>query len=163
MPVCIEDYLKKPLTECGIPHAGRPLILSALADYPKVLWVLNDSHPGAVYPPSWERWGLEKVWFFKTENVMRDAKPIFLAPYFEAIVLDGFRNLRDDDMAFMALQARKLNIQILLIRDYFLTTKKGNVWALSRFNIFFRAERNKYSIQTVRGSISSHFEVRAYA
>ncbi len=158
----LKNHLKFPLTECGIPHAGRSLLLSALDPTKKLVWILSSSLPYAVYPPAWKPYNLNTKFFNTVENVMKESKPIFLEPCFDIVVIDGFRNLRDEDLAFIAIQARRFNFQVILVRDFFLTSKIGNVWAKSRFNIFFQPQKNSFRLQTVRGSFFKKLELRAY-
>ena len=156
------SYFIPPMTEVGIPHAGRKVILSSLNPEKKIIWISNSKSNTTFFPSGWTDLSLDKIFFLKIENVIKDAKPVFLQPCFDTIVIDGFRNLRDDDLAFMAIQARAHKIQIILVRDFFLTPNIGNIWARSRFNIFYNPKLNTFKIQTVRGIFSKKYEVRAF-
>ncbi len=163
MTPVLYNHITHPITECGMPQGGRSLVLSAVHhSSSRVIWVLNAGHPLSVFPPAWSQFDLEKILFLRISDVIKEAKALFLEPCFNTIVLDSFRNLREEDLAFIGMQARRFKFQTILIRDFFLTSKQGNIWAKSRFNILFDAKKDIFQIQTVRGIPSKKIAVRAY-
>jgi hypothetical protein len=72
-----------------------------------------------------------------------------MEPSFDLIVLDAPKHLSDDDCAFIAHQARDNGYTVLLLRDWFLSPKKGNVWARLRLNCW--QENHSIYIDTVKG------------
>ena len=156
------DYFLPPITECGIRFAGRKIVLLSLKSSKKIIWISNSKSNLSCYAPGWTEFGLEKIFFLKIENVMKEAKHVFLQPCFDTIVIDGFRNLKDDDLAFIRTQARTHKFQVILIRDFYLTPSIGNVWARSRFNIFYNPKKSIFKIERVKGVDCERYEVNLF-
>ena len=156
------DYFAPPLTECGIRFAGRKIVLLGLKSAQKIIWISNSKSTLSCYAPAWTEFGLEKIFFLKIENVMKEAKYVFLQPCFDVIIIDGFRNLKNDDLAFMVSQARVHKFHVVLVRDFFLTPSIGNVWARSRFNIFYNPQKKIFKIERVKGLDCGKYEVNLF-
>lgn len=146
------------LTEWGSPlgRGGREVILQYLqcAEHHKdwCLWVCGQQDV-RVYPPAWSARGVElsKIRFTYSDHPVRDLKPVFLDPFFRVIVLDVTRSLSLDDCAFLAQRARANRQAIIIVRDYFLSEKRGNVWAQLRLNCWQQEDGKRYHIRVVRG------------
>ena len=105
------------------------------APLPWTLWVQGRSGL-TVYPPAWHARGvdLERIRFTTSAKPVSDLKPVFMDPLFKIIILDAPRSLSDDDCAFLARQARAHGQLIIILRDFFLGERRGNVWARLRIN-----------------------------
>ncbi len=114
-------------------HMGR--VDQAAVSLPWTLWVQGRSGL-TVYPPAWHARGvdLERVRFATSAKPVADLKPVFMDPLFKIIVIDAPRSLSDDDCAFLARQARAQGQLIIILRDFFLGERRGNVWARLRIN-----------------------------
>lgn len=139
------------VVEWGLPLGlgGHEIVLAFLAQAaqsqttpsenplnPKwILW--SSGRPElTVYPPAWHARGvnLEYIRFAKSTKPVEDLKPLFLDPFFKIIVLDAPKDFSEDDCAFIARQARAHGQLILILRDFFLGPRRGNVWARYRVN-----------------------------
>ena len=146
------------LAEWGAPlgRGGRDIVLQYLARSEQAqqwcLWVCG-KRDVRVYPPAWSARGvaLAKVRFAYSDQPVRDLKPLFLDPFFRVIVLDVTRGLSIDDCAFLAQRARANKQVIIVLRNYFLSEKRGNVWAQLRLNCWQDEDGARYHIRTVRG------------
>lgn len=106
-----------------------------------------------VYPPAWLSRGvaLQRVRFACTAKPLADLRPVFLEPLFKVIVIDSPRGFTEDDCAFLARRARANGQTILLLRDFFLGEKRGNVWAPLRFNCWVDCASQQFRLRVVRG------------
>lgn len=146
------------LCEWGSPWglAGREVILSFLS-YPKEsplwsIWIQSKSGID-INAPAWTSRGvnLKYTRFAYSKDVLKELKPIFLDPFFKVIIIDSPTNFTPQDCAFLARQAKLNNQVIILLRDYFLTPRIGNIWAKLRLNCWKDDQTQKLCIKVVRG------------
>jgi hypothetical protein len=148
------------LSEWGVPlgRGGRDVILRYLAqrrsNTPSFwsLWICGSTQV-KIYPPAWLARGVDlgKIRFTYSSHPVRDLKPVFLDPFFRVIVIDSPRSLSLEDCAFLAQRARRHRQAILLLRDYFLSPKRGNVWAKLRINCWQDERDERIRLRVVRG------------
>lgn len=149
------------VTECGMPlgRGGRNLLLPYLRAASRgsaeghatnalslqhdwwVLWVTRDDELQPL-PVSWLARGIkaERLVFAATQEPLQDLQRVFIRPFFQMIVLDRPARLTRDDCAFLSRQARQQNLTVVLVRDYFLSHTRGNVWAQMRVNAWIRQD-----------------------
>ena len=151
------------ITEWGVPlgRGGRAVVMNFLSTLlsreldEKPRWGLwAYSRPQLmVYPPAWAAHGIElsRVRFAFSENPITDLKPVFLDPWFRIIVLDAPRSLSIDDCAFLSRVARDNNQSIVILRDFFLGSRRGNVFAKLRVNCWQNHSTKKFHLKVVRG------------
>ena len=151
------------LSEWGSPwgSGGREVLLSFLSQlkYSKsgqeqwCLWVQGQDGDANVYPPAWEAKGvdLRYIRFTKSLKPVHDLNPIFMSPFFKFIVLDSPQNLSIEDCQFLGRQARRHQQSIVVVRNYFLSPKKGNVWAKLRLNCWHDYVRDQYMVKVIKG------------
>lgn len=153
------------VTEWGVPlgRGGRRLVAAFVASATKVktasepslvLWVYATKSALSVYPPAFLASGIDLSWirFVATAWPLRELKPVFLDPLFKVIVLDSPERLTGDDLAFVAHQARANTQAVLVLRNYLLSPKSGNVWARVRLNAWQEAKRpGEFVVKAVRG------------
>ena len=154
------------MVEWGMPRGrgGREIIALFLAqathaidgpgslDASWCLWVSSD--PDLVtYPPAWSARGvdLSRMRFACSQRVIDDLKPAFMDPFFKVIVLDDPHRLAAGDYAFLAHQARIHRQLIMILRNHFLTARRGNVWAHLRLNGWYNPIASRLSIQIIKG------------
>jgi hypothetical protein len=158
------------LYELGVPlgKGGLEIILSVIGKASKkhfsdgmVLWITPESSPLRVFPPGWLSYGiaLEHIYFTATDTPMQSLKPVFLESGFKVVVFDNPLKLKDDDFAFLAIEARKSKQLIFVLRDYFLTSDKGNVWAKARVNIY-KDSTGVFILDSLRGLRVQRLEFR---
>ena len=146
------------LSEWGMPFGcgGRQVILAYLAQATQSaqwsLWVSGKDQV-EVYPPAWSAQGVSLKWtrFAYSKNPVQDLRPLFLDPFFRVIVLDAPSKFSGEDCAFLAQQARKYGQAVILLRDYFLSEKYGNIWARLRLNCWQEVTEKRFHLQVVRG------------
>ncbi len=156
------------VSEWGVPlgRGGRELLLTWLASRVQEnhtnaqgyeaphwsLWVHSRTKLD-VYPPAWLARGvsLKYTRFACSSRPLSDLKPVFLDPLFKVIIIDSPSSFSEEDCAFMARQARLNGQLILLLRDFFLSPKRGNVWAKLRLNSYFCERTQSYKLEMVRG------------
>jgi predicted ATP-dependent serine protease len=154
------------VSEWGMPvgHGSRFLLVKLLRNlsnqqYSKpILWTIGQ--PGLqVFASSWVslRVNLDKVLFAKSFKPIDDLREAFLEPVFSLLIFDSPKNLSREEYAFIAKQAAKMKIHVCILQNYFLTDKKGNVWARSRINC--KAISNKIEnieVKSIKGACVSH-------
>jgi hypothetical protein len=122
---------------CGLRDLILPFLVSAQGEEPPawILWVYGQKDI-CVNPLAWHARGvqLERLRFACSTRPLIELKPLFLSGFFRLIVLDGVPRLMDEDYAFLARQARRLQQHILVLHPYTLTRERGNVWARLRIN-----------------------------
>ena len=150
------------LSEWGSPwgHGGREVLIHFLSNLNShdtdhsqwCLWIQGREGVN-VYPPAWEAKGvdLKYIRFTKSLSPIRDLKPVFLTPFFKVIVLDCPERLSLEDCQFLGRQARRHGQAIILIRNFFLSPKKGNVWAKLRLNCWHHNISNQFYIKVIKG------------
>ena len=150
------------LIEWGMPWGlgGRELLLSFLQAEPHLqqpywcLWAYHRRHI-YVYPPAWAARGiaLQTTRFARCEHPLQDLKPALRGNFFRIIVLDGYQypQLQQDDYRFLAQQARQQKTLVIVLRDHFLSTKKGNVWAKLRLNSWRDPIHQQHFVKVIKG------------
>jgi hypothetical protein len=91
------------------------------------------------------------VRFTYSDTPVRDLRPLFLDSFFRVIVLDVPRSVSMDDCAFLAQRARANKQAVIIVRDYFLSEKRGNVWAQLRLNCWQDEAGDRYHVRVIRG------------
>lgn len=150
------------VTEFGMPlgREGRTVLLQFLiratrgAGSPPLwcLWV--SSHQNLeVYPPAWYARGVApgRIVFADSQAPTKDLKRAIVSPFFGLIVLDAPKEFAKNDCLFVNVQARRNRQAILLVRDFFLSNSKGNVWSALRINCSKRHARNQFVLRAIRG------------
>ena len=157
------------LIEWGMPRGrgGREIIALFLAQATRAasqpqdpdatdsswcLWVTSDPD-FVVYPPAWVARGvdLSHMRFACSKRILDELKPVFLDPFFKVIVLDDPRRLTAGDYSFLAHQARVHQQLIMILRNHFLTIRRGNVWAHVRLNGWYDAFSSRFFLQMIKG------------
>ena len=150
------------LSEWGSPWGcgGRDVVIQFLAALKSTpdstpswcLWVQGQEGV-SIYPPAWEARGvdLKYIRFTKSLRPVRDLKPIFLSPFFKVIIIDCAQYLSTEDCQFLSQQARRHRQAIILIRNYFLSPKKGNVWSKLRLNCWHHRLSNHFYLKVIKG------------
>jgi hypothetical protein len=144
------------ICEWGLPmgKSGREIILRWLIQLSQngsmCLWV-SSKEDLLIYPPAWSARGvlLKNIRFADTQWPVRQLKPAFMESVFKLIVLDSPGHFTEDDCAFVAHQARANGYTILVLRDWLLGQRKGNVWARLRLNCW--REGDHIRIETIKG------------
>jgi hypothetical protein len=116
------------------------------------LWV--SSHDDfTVFPPAWFAKGVSpsRIVFTHSEAPAQDLKRAIINPLFKLIVLDSPRRFSKDDCFFVNTQARFNQQVIVLLRNFFLSNKQGNVWAKLRLNCWKQQSSGRFILKTVRG------------
>ena len=152
------------MVEWGMPRGrgGREIIALFLAqatsaphpphDAMWCLWVSSDAE-FVVYPPAWAARGvdLSRLRFAVSQRIIDDLKPVFMDPFFRVIVLDDPHRLSVGDHAFLMHQARIHKQLIMILRNYFLTARRGNVWAHLRLNGWHDPFSSRFYLQMIKG------------
>jgi len=149
------------LSEWGLPWGSglRDLILLFLVSAQQceqppawVLWVYGQRDV-CVNPLAWHARGikLEQLRFAFSTKPLIELKPLFLSGFFRVIVLDGIPRLQDEDYAFLARQARRLQHHILVLQPYELSSAQGNVWARLRINCWRDFVQHRVGITLLKG------------
>lgn len=149
------------ITECGMPLGlgGRFVLLHFLANGTRhvspplwVLWV-SSYQELEIFPPAWmaKDVSLEQVVFAYSKKPMQDLKRAILHHLFKVIVFDAPPHMDKDDFTFLCQRARENNQIIVVLRDFFLTNKQGNVWASLRFNCAKNPSTNEYVLTSLKG------------
>lgn len=151
------------LSEWGSPWGcgGREVLISFLSKLNKshqsqanwCLWVQGQEGEAHVYPPAWEAKGvdLKYIRFTKSLKPVKDLNPIFMSSFFKVIVIDAPQDLSMEDCQFLSRQARRHKQSIIVVRNYFLSPKKGNVWAKLRVNCWHDYLREQYFLKVIKG------------
>jgi hypothetical protein len=163
----IDDFLDGGLpfngiTEFGMPlgKEGRVLLLKFLVNATrgigmKPLWVLwVSSHSDfSVFPPAWFVKGVSpsRMVFTRSTAPAEDLKRAIINPLFKLIILDSPQRFSRDDCSFVNTQARSNGQLIILLRNFFLSNKRGNVWARLRLNCWKRQATGDFVLKTIRG------------
>ncbi|MBF0443452.1 MAG: hypothetical protein HQK54_16210 [Oligoflexales bacterium] len=142
------------LIEWGLPPGmcGRSLILSFINESFWTLWALKDGEL-SIYPPAWEARGvsLSQIRFAYSKEIIGELRPLFINPFFKLIILDSPDRLNNNDLAFLARQARSQGQVIMILREFFLTPRKGNVWARLRVNCWYDIKTSRFFLKVVKG------------
>ena len=151
------------LTEWGAPMGceGRQMLLPFLANVTRgqqyapayVLWI-NGYDNLDIFPPAWFARGLvpEKTVFARSQDVMVDLKRVFLASLFKMIVIDSPEFFSLEDGLFLRRMAQKQGYGIVILRNYFLSNKKGNIASSLRLNAWRDHENGCFVLQGVKGA-----------
>ncbi|MFW7380219.1 MAG: hypothetical protein ACOH5I_15505 [Oligoflexus sp.] len=150
------------LSEWGSPWGGgcREVLLLFLAAAHRqtstqpywCLWV-HDHTDVSVYPPAWQARGinLKYIRFAVTKKPLQDLKAAFTSSFFKLIILDCTTAIHHDDCCFLAQQARRHRNITIVIRNYFLSPHKGNVWAKTRVNCWHDPLQGNFYLKSVKG------------
>ena len=150
------------ITEFGMPlgREGRILLLKFLASATRgsrmdaiwSLWV-SSHRDFLVFPPAWFAKGVEpsRIFFSYSAAPVRDLKRALINPFFKLIVLDSPHQFSRDDCFFVNTRARLNRQLIILLRNYFLSNRYGNVWARLRLNCWKRHSGGQFILKPVRG------------
>jgi hypothetical protein len=143
------------LVEWGLPpgkDGQRVIVQFLLQRTPLTLWIFADEHK-MVYPPAWSALGvdLEQMYFVSCKEALRLLQPVFLEPLFEVIVFDRPAYLSPGDCAFLAMQARKMQQLIVILRPYELRAQQGNAHMRMRANAFYDFSSGQYGLTAVKG------------
>jgi hypothetical protein len=147
------------LSEWGLPpgRRGREVILGYLRHHTGwSLWATPETDTTRLYPPAWAARGVDltRLRWARTDRPLQDLKPALLSSVFPVIVLDRPPRLRPDDMAFLAAQARAHHYHVLILRDYFLSSARGNAHARARLNVDLLPD-GRFHARMVRGTSGS--------
>lgn len=155
-------FVTGTVSEWGLPpgRGGRRIITAILSHILStrrddgLLWAYGTEHL-TVYPPAWAANGLslDRIHFARAPEPARELKPVFLDPnpLFRLVVLDAPARFSRDDMVFITDRARRHHQTVFLLRNYFLSQKRGNVWAKIRLNGWLDPKAGSFRIRTVRG------------
>lgn len=150
------------LVECGFPmgREGRRVLLPFLTNASRgmqyapafVLWI-NGHENLEVFPPAWFARGLapEKTVFTQSSDVLVELKQAFLSPLFKVIVMDSPQFFSLEDCLFLRRMAKKNKQVIVLLRNFFLSNKKGNIACALRFNAWCEHTQGAMVLQAVKG------------
>lgn len=146
------------VTELGLPigKEGRFILCQFLAQGTKqnhmTLWI-NGHQNYQIYPPSLFSHGIkaDRIFFAKSLKPMTEMKQAFLSSLFKIIVIDNPGKIRRQDYRFLQYQAHKHRQIIVIIQNYFLSNKLGNIWATLRVNIQRIQTSQKFRLQAIRG------------
>ncbi|MCP4754123.1 MAG: hypothetical protein GY866_24825 [Proteobacteria bacterium] len=163
----VDDFLEGGLpfggvTEFGVPlgKEGRILIARFLANATRglrteplwTLWV-SSHRDFSVFPPAWFVRGISpaRMVFAHSEVPVRDLKRAIVNPLFRLIVLDSPQAFSRDDCFFVNRQARSNRQLVILLRNFFLSNRQGNVWAKLRINCWKRHASGQFVLRVIRG------------
>jgi len=163
----VDDFLEGGLpfggmTEFGMPlgKEGRVLALKYVANATqgirtKPLWTLwiSSHETFRVFPPAWFARGVSpaRILFAQSDRPLRDLKRAISNPIFKLIILDSPRKFTREDCFFVNRQARQNRQLVMLLRDFFLSNRQGNIWANLRLNCWKRHASGEFIIRVIRG------------
>ncbi len=160
------------ITEWGVPlgFRGRELLLPWLAhltaprNYSTAEWVLW-VYPWdylSIYPPAFAAHGVALPYtrFAKSVAPIRDLRPVFLEPFFRMIVLDAPTTLSEQDITFLARQARILKQSVVILRNNYLTKANSHVLIKKRINCYFRTDNDTFELEVLRGATAAPQKVK---
>ena len=150
------------ITEFGMPlgREGRVLMLKFLANatqgkLAKPVWTLwVSSHEDfQVFPPAWFAKGISpsRMVFTHSQRPLRDLKRAIMHPLFKVIILDSPQKFTKDDCSFVSRQARANRQLVVLLRNFFLSNRQGNIWAKLRINCWKRHANRELVMKVIRG------------
>ncbi len=159
------------VSEWGMPagQGAREIVLSIVgrvtAAEMLVLWV-NGQDALEVYPPAWSARGVDLrfIRFATAKKPIELLKPVFLEPLFRLVVLDSPKNLSGEEWAFMARQARAMEVHVMVLQNFFLSGRRGNIWARLRVNCRQRSNGVRgdgWQLEAVRGTARQPLDLRA--
>ena len=159
------------VSEWGMPagQGAREIVLSIVgrvtAAEMLVLWV-NGQDGLEVYPPAWSARGVDLrfIRFATAKKPIELLKPVFLEPLFRLVVLDSPKNLSGEEWAFMARQARAMEVHVMVLQNFFLSGRRGNIWARLRVNCRQRSNGVRgdgWQLEAVRGTARQPLDLRA--
>ncbi len=163
----IDDFLGGGLsfngiTEFGMPlgKEGRTILLKFLVNATrglqlKPIWTLwvSSHRDFSVFPPAWFAKGVSpsRIIFSNAAAPAQELKRAIINPLFKLIILDSPQRFTRDDCFFINSQARFNQQLVIVLRNFFLSDKCGNVWAKLRLNCWKRHASGQFIIKTVKG------------
>lgn len=156
------------LTEWGMPFAtgGRQVILHFIKSATRgiglpapllCLWASSSKSQAVAYPPYWDAHGIDlsRVHFAFADHAVDQLKHFFMRPLFSLIILDDPERFSRNDVAFLARKAEQNSQLLLILRNFHLTNRLGNVWAKLRINCY-QAPQPPYPfrIEVLRGRLA---------
>jgi len=163
----IDDFLEGGLpfggiSEFGMPlgKEGRALALKFVANATrgirtKPMWTLwiSSSETFRIFPPAWFARGVSpnRILFAQSSRPLRDLKQAISNPIFKLIILDSPRKFTREDCFFVNRQARQNRQLVMLLRDFFLSNRQGNIWANLRMNCWKRHASGQFMLRVIRG------------
>lgn len=163
----LDDFLEGGLpfngiTEFGMPlgKEGRFVLLKFLVNatcglQSKPFWVLwiSSHRDFSVFPPAWFAKGVSpsRIIFSNAAAPAQELKRAIINPLFKLIILDSPQQFTRDDCFFINSQARFNQQLVILLRNFFLSNKRGNVWAKLRLNCWKQHSHGQFIIKTVKG------------
>lgn len=155
------------LVEWGAPtgQEGWSLILPFVAQASQqgyCLWV-GPEDQRQPFPPSWFAAGVApgRMLFLNSSKPLKEAKEVCPHSLVRLILLDAPKGLRNEDLAYLSTQARLTGKLILLVRPYFLSEKRGNVWAALRLNGWRRRRTGDWVLRCLKGPLAAEVRLPA--
>ena len=142
------------LIEWGLPqgrHGRQVPLLFLRHEIPASVWIYADTGL-SIYAPAWASQGvdLRRLFFIRSNEPVRQLRPLFLDNSFRIIVIDSPEKLSRGELAFLHVQARINGQIIFIIRDYFLSQKNGTPLAALRLNCW-KNNKGQHSINIIKG------------
>ena len=163
----VDDFLEGGLpfggiSEFGMPlgKEGRALALKFVANATrgirgKPMWTLwiSSYETFRIFPPAWFARGVSptRILFAQSGRPLRDLKRAISNPIFKLIILDSPRKFTREDCFFVNRQARQNRQLVMLLRDFFLSNRQGNIWANLRMNCWKRHASGEFMLRVIRG------------
>ena len=151
------ELTRGSIYEWGIPwmNYGRIVVVRMIASLNKdewVLWCHGDTN-SSLNHESFIAHGINPDTFriAYSNKPMKDLRAAILSPKFKFIVIDSAVDLNDISLAFLHHKAKELKKIILIIRPYYLSSKKGCVWSKLRFNVEQKKMHEEITIRGIKG------------
>lgn len=151
------------LSEWGMPHGqeARRILLRFLAENDLfTLWVYGHEQ-SQVYPPAWVSLGvnLEKTFFVHCDQPIKKLRPVFTDNAFPLVVIDSPKKLSKGELAFVSHQLRKNQQTLLLVRNFYLSRKKGNPLSSLRINVSWQPCSQSHQLHCLKGGPQTHLNL----
>jgi len=149
------------LSEWGMPMGcgGRELLLAFLAkatrERPPVwcLWVYPSSEGLAINAVAWAARGIDLQYlrYVCSDYPVSDLQALLWENFFQLVIFDAPRALRSEECAFLARNAQRHHQIIAIVRPYFLSSQRGNIWSRLRVNCWYESTTDLLQVDVVRG------------
>ncbi len=144
--------------EWGLPQGRNGRILPILFlrhNIPATVWIYPDNGMN-IYAAAWASHGvdLRRILFIKCDDPVTKLKPLFLDDAFTIIVLDSPKKLSRGALSFISVQARENQQIVFLLRHFFLSSKRGNIFAAVRLN-GSQDRRGFFTVNVIKGEIKT--------